>query len=419
MIIEFKVKNFTSIRDPQTFSLVANASKELEQNNTFSTDIGSLVRSAVIYGANASGKSNLLSALQFMSLFVLLSAKDSQPGEKINVKGFLFDEATRQSPSEFQISFIKDYIRYQYGFTVDENHILEEWLIAYPANGRAQHWFSRIFDKEKDEYAWKFSKLFKSNKIEEITRKEVLFLSNAVKFNNKQLEPIFTWFQKDLIFIDSASRKGGIYKRSVDLINTDEGKNKVLKFMHVADPSIADITVKIEKFSEEKIPLFPSSMPKEVQDFIRKEMMKKDNAEISFTHSGNFSLDFQSESDGTIKLLDHAGSWLDALENGRTLIVDELDNSLHPLVVRFLIQLICNQKANKKNAQLIFTTHDTSLLDTKIFRRDQVWFVEKDKNNATQFYPLTDFSPRKHEAIGAGYLQGRYGALPYIGEWKF
>lgn len=127
----------------------------------------------------------------------------------------------------------------------------------------------------------------------------------------------------------------------------------------------------------------------------------------------------QEESEGTRRLLSYAGRWIDALEKGKVIIVDELDNSLHPLVVRFLIKLICNPDSNKNNAQIIFSTHDTSLLDNELFRRDQIWFVEKDEFNSTHLYPLLEFSPRKYEAIGRGYLQGRYGALPYIGEWKF
>mgnify|MGYP000843943103 FL=1 len=125
------------------------------------------------------------------------------------------------------------------------------------------------------------------------------------------------------------------------------------------------------------------------------------------------------ESNGTRQLFLYAGSLLDVLEKGRVFFVDELDTSLHPLMVRFLIGLIQNPSINRHNAQLIFTTHDTSVLDTDIFRRDQVWFVEKDTHQASRLYPLSDFSPRKHEALEKGYLQGRYGALPYIGEMRF
>lgn len=420
MIIEFKAKNFRSIRDLQTFSLVAGPAKELNQNTCDSTcDLDlRMVRAAVVYGANAGGKSNLLSALLFMRMFILTSAKESQQGDKIPVESFLFDDVSRNEPSEFEITFVKDGVRYQYGFVVDENRIFEESLFAYPS-GRAQQWFSRVYDIKNEEYSWKFSKFFKGNKqVVDLTRSDVLFLSNAVKLNNEQLVPIFNWFQKDLVLIDPANGRGLGYDKSIDHIKTEDGKKRILKFMNAADPSIADVALDIEKITEANLPNFPSSMPKEVQDFFKKQMMSQDNPKVSFLH-GNFSLNLNDESDGTCRLLAFAGRWIDALDNGRVLIVDEMDNSLHPLVVRFLIKLICDPEVNKKNAQLIFTTHDTSLLDNEIFRRDQIWFVEKDKDNSTQLYPLLDFSPRKQEAIGRGYLQGRYGALPFIGEWGF
>jgi len=420
MIIEFKVSNFRSIHKKQTISLVASTGPELG-NNLCVSDCDAklrLVRAAVIYGANAAGKSNFLTALLFMRRFIISSAKESQQGEKIPLKRFSFDLSNKNEPSEFEITFIKNNTRYQYGFITNENLIFEEWLFAYPA-GHAQQWFSRIYDKKEEKYSWKFSKFFKGGKqIGDLTRSNVLFLSNAVKLNNEQLAPVFDWFQKDLVLIDSPSGRGLSYSANTELVKTEDGKKRILQFMLAADPSIADINLDSEKFNEANF-RFLSSMPQEVQDYLKKEMVNQDHLKINFIHSGNVSLDLTEESEGTCRLLAYAGRWIDALDNGRTLVVDELDNSLHPLVVRFLIKLICNPETNKKNAQLIFSTHDTSLLDNELFRRDQVWFVEKDEKNSTQLYPLLDFSPRKHEAIGRGYLQGRYGALPYIGEWRF
>ncbi len=419
MIIELKVKNFLSIRDEQTLSLVASSATELPQN-VFQVDKDSplsLVRSAVMYGANASGKSNLLSALLFMRRLVVLSAKESQQGEPIPVKNFAFDKKYASDTSEFEVTFVKEGIRYQYGFIIDKNRIFEEWLFAYPLD-HVQHWFSRVYDKENDKYSWKFSKFFKGGKkIADLTISNVLFLSNAVKNNNEQLIPVFSWFQKDLFFLDLA-REGDDYGKSVNQIKSISGKEEILKIVNIADSSIADVEINKEMINEKDLPNFPDSMPPEVKNFFRKEMMKEGTI-INFLHSGNVSLDFWYESGGTRRSFALAGYWIDALENGGVLIVDELDNSLHPHMVLFLIHLIHNPKINKKNAQLIFATHDTSLLDNDVFRRDQIWFVEKDENHATQLYPLLDFSPRKHEAIGRGYLQGRYGALPYIGEWRF
>lgn len=420
MIIEFNVSNFRSIYSKQTFSMVASHGSELESNlitNVCESKIR-LVRAAVIYGANASGKSNLLSALAFMRMFVNKSAKESQQGEKIPVDNFLFDQNDNKKPTEFEITFVKNQIMYQYGFVLDENQIFEEWLFAYPF-GKAQRWFSRVYDAENNKYEWSFSKFFKGgNQVKDLTLKNVLFLSNSVKLNNEQLVPVYSWFQNDLMLIDSANARGLNLKASIDLLKMPEGKKEVLKMMATADPSIADITMDLKKLDEQEIK-FPGTMPPEIQNYFKREIMNTDQPVIHFSHAKNTLLDFTEESDGTRRLLAYAGSWINAIKNGSVLIVDELDNSLHPLIVRFLIKLICNPETNKNNAQLIFSTHDTSLLDSDIFRRDQIWFVEKDELNSTRLYPLLEFSPRKHEAIGKGYLQGRYGALPYIGQWEF
>jgi AAA15 family ATPase/GTPase len=373
-----------------------------------------LVRVAVVYGANAAGKSNLIRALHFMRRFILSSAKELQKGEAISVDSFLFDKEYASQPSKFEVTFTKDKVRYQYGFELDKQRIYEEWLFVYPS-GRRQQWFHRVYDKDKNKYFWKFSALFTGQKQlwKDSTRENALFLSTAVQLNSEQLVSIFDWFQKDLVVIPAFNR---IHPRkSVAQLDTKEGKKKILKYINVADSSVSDILTVVEKFSAEKLPKdMPDSLKEEIKnDFSGKDIITK----LEFVHPDKVSLDFEEESHGTQKFFAYAGYWIDALENGTVLVVDELDNNLHPLVVRFLINLIYESEKNKP--QLVFTTHDTSLLDSNIFRRDQIWFVEKDKHNTTQLYPLLDFSPRKDEAIGRGYLQGRYGALPYIGDWSF
>ncbi len=197
MLIEFKVSNFWSIYKKQTLSMVASPSTELEDNLCIS-DGDFKTKSGTCYGnlwPKCWGKSNLLNALAFMKMFILSSAKEYQLGDKIHTQSFSFDKVSATEPSEFEITFIKDKIRYQYGFTADVNRIFEEWLFAYPS-GHAQKWFSRIYNKKTDEYSWKFSqRFFKSGKqVSDLTSSNVLFLSNAVKLNNKQLAPIFDWF---------------------------------------------------------------------------------------------------------------------------------------------------------------------------------------------------------------------------------
>lgn len=418
MLVEFRLSNYRSVREPQVLSMVASTGKELAAN-VYPSDSDAkleLVRAAVVYGANAAGKSNLIRALHFMQQFVLSSAKESQQGEKISVDIFLFDKERSSQASKFEVTFTKNKVRYQYGFELDKDRIYEEWLYAYPS-GRMQQWFHRVYDKKNGEYSWKFSTLFTGKKQlwKDSTRDNALFLSTAVQLNSEQLAPLFDWFQNDLIVIPAYNRINP--RRSLAQLDTEEGKKKILKYINVADSSISDILTATEKFSPEKL---PKDMPDSIKDKIKNDLLGKEVlTKLEFVHPGNAALDLEEESHGTQKFFAYAGYWIDALENGKVIVVDELDNSLHPLAVRFLINLISDPEKNKNQSQLIFTTHDTSLLDSNIFRRDQIWFVEKDKHNATQLYPLLDFSPRKDEAIGRGYLQGRYGALPYIGDWSF
>lgn len=418
MLIEFRLCNYRSVRGPQVLSMVASTAQELPENICMSDSDTNLklVRSAAIYGANAAGKSNLVRALDFMRKFILFSAKESQLGEKIPVDNFLFDKETALQPSKFEITFTKNKTRYQYGFELDKDHVSEEWLYAYPS-GRIQQWFNRVYDKKNDKYLWKFSKFFTGQKQlwTDSTRSNALFLSTAVQLNSEKLAPVFAWFQKDLVVIPAFNRVN--MGKSLDQLETPEGKKKLLKYINVADKSIADILSVTEKFSEDSL---PKDIPDNIKAKVKSELAGKEVlTKLDFIHPNNAALDFEEESHGTQKFFAYAGYWIDALENGKVIVVDELDNGVHPLAVRFLINLISSAEENKINSQLIFTTHDTSLLDSDIFRRDQIWFVEKDKNNATQLYPLLDFSPRKNEAIGKGYLQGRYGALPYIGDWNF
>ncbi len=422
MLIEFSVTNFKSIQSTQTLSLAASNTTELQEQNCFTSSekgLPRLLRSVAIYGPNASGKSNLLEAIDFMRRFVIQSANKRQEGEPIQVTPFLFNVENHAKPSEFEVLLLQDEIRYQYGFAVNQTRVTHEWLIAYP-EGRPQRWFEREYDVDSNEDKWYFGSKFKGYKtiLQDQTGANALFLSTAVQLNNEQLKPVYNCFHKKLRTI-GVSGLSPTYTASV--CKNNEGRMKILDFLKAADLSIADLQVEMKKFELSDL---PSDMPEPIKALIHKEMDGKELPDVKFLHSVTGSeefipLDPDEESVGTRKLFALAGPWLDVLENGYVLFVDELNNSMHPMMVRFLIKLINNPKKNTKNAQLIFTTHDTSILDNEIFRRDQIWFTEKDTDNATRLYPLTDFTPRKGEALEKGYLNGRYGALPYFGELGF
>lgn len=409
MLIEFSVTNFRSIRETQTLSMAASKyDKELVETNCTETPVSGLprlLRSAVIYGPNAAGKSNLLKALGFMKNFVLQS-HSLQEGESIDVVPFALAVDTKHEPSEFEIFFIQDSIRYQFGFAANGHLVTKEWLYSYP-KGRVKRLYERAYDPATNDYKWYDPSLNGPKELwKKSTRKNALFLSTAIQLNSEQLKPVFNWFQTGLQVVFPSGEIS--LHNSVTQCATDEGRENIMEFMNAADLSIAGIEVHRAVTTLDTV---NEQSPKDRPSLIRFQH-KSDTGEL-------LTLNFSEESDGTQKLFSYAGPLLDVLAIGRLLVVDELDTSLHPLMVRFLISLVHNPAINKHNAQLIFTTHDTSVLDPDLYRRDQIWFVEKAKDQSSRLYPLSDFSPRKGEALERNYLHGRYGALPFIGELRF
>ena len=420
MLVEFSAANFRSINEIQKLTLVAGPGKEHLGQNTFDsglTGFPRLLRSAVIYGANAAGKTNLFRALQFMQQLVATSAT-FQEATRVAHSPFRLSKKTAASPSEFEVVFVDEGVRYEYGFSVDANRIHKEWLIAYP-HGRPQNWFERTFDSKKNAYDWQFSaKLRGSPRVwRDATRANALFLSTATQLNSEQLRPIFQWFQKKLVIIATSGASQLNMGLTFQLLEQPDGKQKLLKFVKAADLGIDDLSL-------QRVPLAPlaaigANVVREPQPGGQiPSVMRVTSYHKASDSEQRVAMDLGDESSGTQALFNSAGAWLNVLKNGEVILYDELDTSLHPLMTRFLIGLFHDKSTNPKNAQLVFTTHDTSLLDREIFRRDQIWFIEKDKKGASRLYPLSDFSPRKDEKLERGYLRGRYGALPFIGELK-
>lgn len=421
MLIEFKVTNFRSIKETQTLSMVAaDALKELE-GNTFDSgvvNLPKLIRSSVIYGPNASGKSNLIAALAFMEGMVRESAREAQVGEPIDITPFRLDAASRSEDTEFEIHFIAENVRYQYGFSLNAERITSEWLYAYP-HGSPQKWFERQYDSKNNKYEYKYSPLFEKKKLREerdkYTIENNLYLSVAVQKNSQQLLPVFTWFQKKLNYILSMNHLGN--GQTSSFCQDLEGKNKVLAFMNAAGIGVKDLTVEKKPFPLEML----SNFTDEYKQKLLKLVESSNSFETKLLYQSNdekelITFDLDEESDGTQALFAFAARWLGLLENDEILFVDEIDTSLHPLLVHHLVKLL---NCSNSKAQLVFTTHDTTLLSLRIMRRDQVWFVEKDKAQSTQLYSLAEFSPRKNEALEKGYLSGRYGAIPFLSELDF
>lgn len=422
MLVEFTVKNYRSVKEEQIFSMVKAKGEELELTNSFMPEAPgsvSLLRSAAIYGPNAAGKSNIIRAMMEMESIVRNSASSSQEGDDISVTPFIFDEESSSAPTEFEMVFISEGVRYQFGFSATKSNIIEEWLIAYP-KGRAQRWYSRDFDEDKNTSEYKFSDFLTGQKAvwQNATRANALFLSTAVQLNSEQLKPVFNWFKETL---RPANIGGWGPTFTASLCEKDTTKEKVLEFLKAADFNIHDIRIDKEKFDPDSL---PDDFPEFVREKIIKEMKDRELIDIKTVHKSEngdlIHLDFDEESDGTKKFFSFAGPWIDTLNKGYVLVIDELHDNLHPKMVRYLVDLFHSNKTNPNNAQLIFTTHETSILSQDVFRRDQIWFCEKDKQQATNLYPLTDFSPRKgRENIELGYLSGRYGALPFLKKYHF
>jgi AAA15 family ATPase/GTPase len=417
MLIEFRVKNFRSLRDEQTLSLVADKDKSLQESNTMPSGIKAaptLLRSMAIFGPNAGGKSNLIKALQFMRAVVAESASVMQPGQAFHTQSFRFETTSVAQPTEFDVSFVLDGIRYQFGFALTAQRITREYLLVYKAF-KPQLWFERYFDEESGKDLYDFGTGLKGPKSiwEGATRPNALFLSMAVQLNSEQLQPVFAWFVKQLAIFNEITPLGQHF--SIEMLRKPEGKRAICDFLTSADISISDIEVVTRKVSGQAVHFDMAAEKTEVRN------EEQEVHELLFHHvtdHGEAVFSLGDESMGTRNLLFLTGPVLEILDKGMVLVVDELGSSLHPLLVRRLVELFQNSRFNKKGAQLIFTSHDTSLLDQDLFRRDQIWFVEKDRDQASKLYPLSDFSPRKNEALERGYLMGRYGALPFLGDWS-
>lgn len=414
MLIQFSVKNFRSLKDEQVFSLVAGKSDELLGKNTFEVpNYGvTLLRSTAIYGANASGKSNLLNAVRFVRKVVVGSARDIENPPIGDLQPFKLNELSRKEPSEFEVIFAVDGIKYQYGFSASRERIVEEWLIATP-NSRPQKWFHRVWVDEASEYAWKFGQgLTGQKKIwANATKEKALFLSTAAQLNSGQLGVLYGWFLEKL----RIGSLGGWNKKHTSSICHDGYKDIVLEFLKDADTGIEDIEVKDKKISVDQL---PDEIPNELKTSLVETINEADPYEIYTYRTGSdgerVRFEFNEESEGTQMLFAHLGPWIDALSSGMTLFVDELNTSLHPKMVEYLVSLFNDNIINISNAQLVFTTHETSILSQDIMRRDQIWFCEK-RDQESVVYPLSDFKPRKNrDNIELAYLAGRYGALPKL-----
>lgn len=420
MLIEFTVGNFRSFREPVTLSLeaasIASEDKSVDENNIIPISKNlTLLTSAAIYGANASGKSNLVKALNFMKNLVLNSARESQADEPIKVQPFRLNTETPNQPAYFETTFLIEGQRYRYGFEVTQERVVREWLHYTPTIREV-----RLFERDNDQITPNPRSFKEGLRLEERTRSNALFLSVTAQFNGAIAQKVVKWFQ-NVRFIsglnDAGYRGFTIRKYQEDIFQRDQILNLVRSF----DVGIEGLQVK--KVDPDQV-AFPKGIPDEFRKLILEspgEIFTTETEHTQFDNNGEpvghvvFDLD-DDESEGTKKLFFMAGPVLDVLRHGRVLVVDEMEARMHPLITCAVIRLFNSIETNPKRAQLFFTTHDTNLLDRNLFRRDQIWFTEKDSYGASHLYSLVEFKLRNDEPYERNYLRGKYGAIPYLGD---
>lgn len=421
MLIEFSVGNYKSFKEIVTFSMVGASitakDKTLDANNLFTVDDElRLLKSAAVYGANASGKSNLVDALRFMRWFVLNSSKALQIMDVIDVEEFKLSTETRGMPSFFQIVFMLDDKRFRYGFELDQERVVSEWLFHVPTIREA-----KLFVREDD--GFDLSGQFKEGKdLSDKTRNNALFLSVIAQFNGMIAQSLLRWF-KNLTIISGLDDKEYLTYTLRSLENSSRQED-ILRFVKKLDLGIDDIRIEKNHLNVNR-PFLPLDLPIEYRNFVLRQagndlsgiktIHRIYNSDGEQTSTESFDMEYQ-ESEGTKKLFALAAPLLDALKNGHVLIVDELDARLHLLITRAIIDLFHSDENNPHQAQLIFTTHDTNLLSNKIFRRDQIWFVQKNLQGVSELYSLAEYKVRNDASFEKDYVRGRYGAVPFIGE---
>lgn len=386
MLIQFTVENHRSIRNSAVISFAASKDKTFDDRLLQAYEKKKLLPVIAIYGANAAGKTNMLNAMMTMREMVVGASAKISKGELLPWAPF----GRTTEPTSFEAVFVYDQIRYTYGFTFDSQHIINEYLYHWP-NGRETLIFTR------NEQTFKF----RENITEQITLSKrtpvnKLYLVSSNNWNLPQTEKAYRWFLEKFTFL---SKNDLLTSQLVaQIVSNDDKKGKILKELLLADLGITDVVVKNDPLG---LPVITATH----------RILKNDGS------TEYFQLSIDQESSGTQRYLARIGAWLQAIEQGSLLVVDEVEDSLHPLLTRHLISLIQDPNINIDGTQLIFTTHDAMLMDLQLFRRDQIWFAEKNERScATEFYSLASFSPRKGENVRKGYLQGRFGAIPFIGE---
>ncbi|MTK03595.1 ATP/GTP-binding protein [Micromonospora sp. CP22] len=421
MLLSFRFANHRSFRDEHQLNLTPVYGDGTEAGEP----APQAVQVVGIFGANASGKSNCLGALGFMRQMVVESDRAVEPGVGLSREPFRLDPDIARQPSRYVVDLMLGGVRHTYGFTIDDDRVLDEWLYHYPLGRRR-----RIFEREGDEFAWgEESGRRPLEQIAEITAPTALFLSTVARFGHSrpELDPAdpqplhdtYRWFYLMSQRTDPVSGLAALTRAGGS--DAEQVRRLVVDLLQAADVGIVDIVVHADPHPEEQ------SAPGTLRQRLKAAVASMRPPRIHFAHRGHTGtalLDLQDQSSGTRQVLTLGLHTAAMLRSGATMLIDEIDASLHPILTAKLISLFRNPRVNPLGSQLIFTSHDAALLGTidaeEILRRDEIWFVEKDDQGASSLYPLTDFKPRKEgENRQRRYLNGNYGAVPDLSNHLF
>jgi AAA15 family ATPase/GTPase len=426
MLIEFTVSNYRSFRDPTTLSLEAarlrSEDAEVDQQNCFQANQMQLLKVAGVYGPNASGKSNLIRALHTMVHFVRNSSREGQAGDRLPAIVFKLNSATLKLPSHFEIVLANEQDQFRYGFEITAERVHGEWLHRRPLKSSREH---RLFKRTGD--AYQFHRDFSEGRdLRKRTRDNALHLSVCAQFDGKISRQVMLWFEN--LKVINGLMAEGLLPYTIKMLEQKETSDAVRQLVKRFDVGISGLETIHHRFSEDD--LAPGHFP----DGLRQTLLEEGYRTLKTTHQvynqeghvqASVDFEIEDESDGTQKLIALSGILVDTLRQGHVLVIDEFDARLHPFISREIVRLFQSNTTNPRNAQLLFTTHDTNLLDRRIFRRDQLWFIEKHPQQAwSELYSLAEFrmedgkGVRNDARFEKEYLEGRFGAVPFLGNFQ-
>ncbi|MEN2282232.1 ATP-binding protein [Algoriphagus sp. SE2] len=426
MIIEFSIENYLSFKDKITFSFQAASIKE-HPDHVFEENNGrySVLLGALLYGANGSGKSNLIRGLSFMKDFIINSSKDKQANEEIAVEFFKLSSDSINKPSSFEASILINNEFYRYGFSLDKERIYKEWLFT-KSKIKETPLFVREFKKESMSYEYQIENDFKKGDPVDtfLVRKNALFLSVSSQFNGEFSKKLVSWFST-ITFI-SGTNYSDYIKYTADLISEASHRKLILEFLRTANLGFHDVKVQKKEITEEMLDGLPLEFKKLFLSSKNREITNIRTIHTKWDHNGRkvgeveFDL-MKEESLGSQKFFALAGPIYHSLLTGSLLVIDEFDSRLHPDLSRFIIQIFQNRLNNYKNSQFLFSSHNTQFLDRNLLRRDELFFIDKTERESSYLYNIYNMSKlspdlpnvRNDASFEKDYLEGKYGAVPF------